>query len=67
MNDYKIQHNHHQVNKLMEIINKDNLINYIDDLMNEINDKDVDHVQMKIHNEIQLLMDVMMMIIILIF
>jgi len=51
----------------MEMINEDNLIDYIDDLMNEINGKDVDHVQMKIHNEIQLLMDVMMMMIILIF
>jgi len=64
MNSYKIPHNHHQVNKLMEMINVDNLIDYIDDLMNEINDKDVDHVQMKIHNEILFLMDMLMMLLI---
>ncbi len=52
MKNYKNQHNRHQVNILMEMINEDNLLNYIDDLMNEINDKDVDHVQMKIHNKI---------------
>ncbi len=51
MNDYKIFYNHHQVNKLMEMINKDNLKDYIDDLMNEIIDKDLDHVLKKIHNE----------------
>jgi hypothetical protein len=52
MNDYKNPHNHHQVNKLMEMLNVDNLRDYIADLMNGINDKDVDHVLMKIHNEI---------------
>lgn len=48
---YKNRHNHHQVNKLMEMIIEDNLLNYIDDLMNEINGKDVDPVRKKIHNE----------------
>ncbi len=52
MKNYKNKHNRHQLNILMEMINEDNLLNYIDDLMNEINDKDVDHVQMKIHNKI---------------
>ena len=46
-------HSHRRAEKRMETREKDSLSDCVDDRMNGINDRDVDPVQMRIHNERQ--------------